>query len=357
VRGPLQRAAPSFLPSPASILPLTVLSDYPALCLVARIRAGFARLCSRPRLLVLMPVLGPINVLLLESRHLGLLVVALALGSTSSWAWRGCSTSLVASRRLTPTLRSSASPHAQCALRAVGLSPAPFGSIRCPGIGLTVRPGRRAARAPVLRLRGDYLARDPGFWLVVRVLANHPRQSHSTSRTGNSRRLTPLSRPPLPFEVSYAVGFYFLVLLNASWWSSSSTTAWRTRTRRALEAMLEDDLAAQGYCRSRSCSPISIAFAAGSLRRLMGVVFSAQAGLINPESSLPRSIGVLALVILAAWAVLRAGDHRRHRCDGGSSAGAQVAVALANSSQNAGVTILATTWRACPRSSSPPVEG
>src|SRR5207247_952153 len=97
---------------------------------------------------------------------------------------------------------------------------------------------------PFLRLRGHYLAIVTlGFGEVIRVLANN--LDKPINVTNGPRGITPISRPPLPVEVSYAVGFYFLVLLIVVVVILVNRRLEDSHIGRAWEAMREDQLAAQ----------------------------------------------------------------------------------------------------------------
>jgi branched-chain amino acid transport system permease protein len=151
---------------------------------------------------------------------------------------------------------------------------------------------------PVLRLRGDYLAIVTlGFGEVIRVLANN--LDKPINVTNGPKGITPIARPPLPVEVSYAVGFYFLVLLIVSVVILVNRRLEDSHIGRAWEAMREDQLAAQAMGVPLVRSKL-LAFACGaSFAGVMGVVFSAKQIFINPESfTFLESIGVLAMVIL-----------------------------------------------------------
>jgi len=166
-------------------------------------------------------------------------------------------------------------------------------------IGLAVAAGTGVVLGlPVLRLRGDYLAIVTlGFGEVIRVLANN--LDKPINITNGPRGITPISRPPLPFEVSYAVGFYFLVLLIVVVVILVNRRLEDSHIGRAWEAMREDQLAAQAMGVPLVRAKL-LAFAAGaSFAGVMGVVFSAKQIFINPESfTFLESIGVLAMVIL-----------------------------------------------------------
>ncbi len=151
---------------------------------------------------------------------------------------------------------------------------------------------------PVLRLRGDYLAIVTlGFGEVIRVLANN--LDKPINITNGPRGITPISRPPLPFDVSYSIGFYFLVLVIVVVVILVNRRLEDSHIGRAWEAMREDQLAAQAMGVPLVHAKL-LAFACGaSFAGVMGVVFSAKQVFINPESfTFLESIGVLAMVIL-----------------------------------------------------------
>ena len=151
---------------------------------------------------------------------------------------------------------------------------------------------------PVLRLRGDYLAIVTlGFGEVIRVLANN--LDKPINITNGPKGITPITRPPLPGGVSYAEGFYFLVLLIVAVVVLVNRRLEDSHIGRAWEAIREDELAAQAMGVPLVRSKL-LAFACGaSFAGIMGVVFSAKQVFINPESfTFLESIGVLAMVIL-----------------------------------------------------------
>jgi branched-chain amino acid transport system permease protein len=151
---------------------------------------------------------------------------------------------------------------------------------------------------PVLRLRGDYLAIVTlGFGEVIRVLANN--LDKPINLTNGPRGITPISRPPFPFELSYSEGFYFLVLLIVAVVILVNRRLENSHIGRAWEAIREDQLAAQAMGVPLVRSKL-LAFACGaSFAGVMGVVFAAKQVFINPESfTFLESIGVLAMVIL-----------------------------------------------------------
>ena len=151
---------------------------------------------------------------------------------------------------------------------------------------------------PVLRLRGDYLAIVTlGFGEVIRVLANN--LDKPINVTNGPKGITPIARPPLPPDVSYAVGFYFLVLLIVLVVILVNRRLEDSHIGRAWEAMREDQLAAQAMGVPLVRAKL-LAFACGaSFAGVMGVVFASKQVFINPESfTFLESIGVLAMVIL-----------------------------------------------------------
>ena len=151
---------------------------------------------------------------------------------------------------------------------------------------------------PVLRLRGDYLAIVTlGFGEVIRVLANN--LDKPINLTNGPRGITPISRPPFPFDLSYSEGFYFLVLLIVAVVVVVNRRLENSHIGRAWEAIREDQLAAQAMGVPLVRSKL-LAFACGaSFAGVMGVVFAAKQVFINPESfTFLESIGVLAMVIL-----------------------------------------------------------
>jgi branched-chain amino acid transport system permease protein len=193
---------------------------------------------------------------------------------------------------------------------------------------------------PVLRLRGDYLAIVTlGFGEVIRVLANN--LDKPINFTNGPKGITPITRPPAPFGVSYPEFFYFLVLAIVVVVILVNRRLEDSHIGRAWEAIREDDLAAQAMGVPLVRSKL-LAFACGaSFAGVMGVVFSAKQVFINPESfTFLESIGVLAMVILGGMGSIP-----------GAVVGATVVTVLnlqvlkglslwLNELKNAGVTIL-----------------
>ena len=151
---------------------------------------------------------------------------------------------------------------------------------------------------PVLRLRGDYLAIVTlGFGEVIRVLANN--LDKPINFTNGPKGITPITRPPVPFDLPYPEAFYFLVLAIVGVVILVNRRLEDSHLGRAWEAIREDELAAQAMGVPLVRSKL-LAFACGaSFAGVMGVVFSAKQVFINPESfTFLESIGVLAMVIL-----------------------------------------------------------
>jgi branched-chain amino acid transport system permease protein len=166
-------------------------------------------------------------------------------------------------------------------------------------IGLLVGAGTGVVLGlPVLRLRGDYLAIVTlGFGEVIRVLANN--LDKPINVTNGPKGITPISRPPLPFDLPYALGFYFLALAIVLVVILVNRRLEDSHIGRAWEAIREDQLAAQAMGIPLVRAKL-LAFACGaSFAGVMGVVFAAKQIFINPESfTFLESIGVLAMVIL-----------------------------------------------------------
>ncbi len=161
---------------------------------------------------------------------------------------------------------------------------------------------------PVLRLRGDYLAIVTlGFGEVIRVLANN--LDKPINLTNGPKGITPIQRPPLPFDPSllpgvatsllYSLYFYFLVLLIVGVVTVVNRRLENSHIGRAWEAIREDETAAQAMGVPLVRTKL-LAFACGaSFAGVIGVLFAAKQVFINPESfTFLESIGVLAMVIL-----------------------------------------------------------
>jgi branched-chain amino acid transport system permease protein len=286
---------------PRSILLFLLFQSSLLFVYVARIPAWLRATLLGGALLVLMPTIGTWNGYYLEVATQVGIFVALALGlnivvglaglldlgyvaffavGAYSWAIFG-------------------SPHANVLFGGGGF-PLPGGWFYpFLVIGLVIAAGTGVLLGlPVLRLRGDYLAIVTlGFGEVIRVLANN--LDKPINVTNGPRGITPISRPPLPFDVSYAIGFYFLVLLIVVIVVLVNRRLEDSHIGRAWEAMREDELAAQAMGVPLVRSKL-LAFASGaSFAGIMGVVFAAKQVFINPESfTFLESIGVLAMVIL-----------------------------------------------------------
>ena len=270
---------------PRSILVFLLFQGSLLYAYVARIPGWLRATLLGAAVLVLMPVIGTYNGYYLEVATQVGIFVALALGlnivvglaglldlgyvaffavGAYSWAIFG-------------------SPHANVLFGGTGFPLPSWWFYPFLLIGLTVAAGTGVVLGlPVLRLRGDYLAIVTlGFGEVIRV------------------GITPISRPPLPLEVSYAVGFYFLALLIVVVVILVNRRLEDSHIGRAWEAIREDQLAAQAMGVPLVRAKL-LAFASGaSFAGVMGVVFSAKQVFINPESfTFLESIGVLAMVIL-----------------------------------------------------------
>jgi len=166
-------------------------------------------------------------------------------------------------------------------------------------VGLLVAAGAGVLLGlPVLRLRGDYLAIVTlGFGEVIRVLANN--LDKPINITNGPKGITPITRPPVPFGVTYSEASYFIVLLIVIAVILVNRRLEDSHIGRAWEAIREDELAAQAMGVPLVRAKL-LAFACGaSFAGVMGVVFSAKQVFINPESfTFLESIGVLAMVIL-----------------------------------------------------------
>jgi branched-chain amino acid transport system permease protein len=251
-------------------------------------------------LLVMMPIIGAYNVYYLEiatqvgifaALALGLnIVVGLAglldLGYVAFFAVGAYSWAIFGS------------PHGNVVFGGgFPLSPVWFYGFILVGLGVAALTGILLG-LPVLRLHGDYLAIVTlGFGEVIRVLANN--LDKPVNFTNGPKGITPIGRPPVPFNVSYAEYFYFLVLLIVLIVIVVNRRLEDSHIGRAWEAIREDEVAAQAMGVSLVRAKL-MAFACGaSFAGVMGVVFASKQVFINPESfTFLESIGVLAMVIL-----------------------------------------------------------
>ena len=268
---------------------------------LARIPAWLRAALLAVALLVLMPVIGYYNGYYLEVATQVGIFVALALGlnivvglaglldlgyvaffavGAYSWAIFG-------------------SPHANLIF---GGSAFPLGSwwfFAFLFVGLFVAAGTGVLLGlPVLRLRGDYLAIVTlGFGEVIRVLANN--LDKPINITNGPKGITPITRPPVPFGVTYSEASYFIVLLIVIAVILVNRRLEDSHIGRAWEAIREDQTAAQAMGVPLVRMKL-MAFACGaSFAGAVGVLFSAKQVFINPESfTFMESIGVLAMVIL-----------------------------------------------------------
>ena len=286
---------------PRSVLVFLLFQGSLLFVYLARIPAWLRAALLAVALLVLMPVIGYYNGYYLEVATQVGIFVALALGlnivvglaglldlgyvaffavGAYSWAIFG-------------------SPHANLIF---GGSAFPLGSwwfFAFLFVGLFVAAGTGVLLGlPVLRLRGDYLAIVTlGFGEVIRVLANN--LDKPINITNGPKGITPITRPPVPFGITYSEASYFIVLLIVIAVILVNRRLEDSHIGRAWEAIREDELAAQAMGVPLVRAKL-LAFACGaSFAGVMGVVFSAKQVFINPESfTFLESIGVLAMVIL-----------------------------------------------------------
>ena len=268
---------------------------------VARIPAWLRAGLLAVALLVLMPVIGYFNGYYLEVATQVGIFVALALGLNIVVGLAGLlDLGYVAFFAVGAyTWAIFGSPHANVIF---GGSAFPLGSwwfFAFLFVGLFVAAGTGVLLGlPVLRLRGDYLAIVTlGFGEVIRVLANN--LDKPINITNGPKGITPITRPPVPFGVTYSEASYFIVLLIVIAVILVNRRLEDSHIGRAWEAIREDELAAQAMGVPLVRAKL-LAFACGaSFAGVMGVVFSAKQVFINPESfTFLESIGVLAMVIL-----------------------------------------------------------
>ena len=268
---------------------------------VARIPAWLRAGLLAVALLVLMPVIGYFNGYYLEVATQVGIFVALALGLNIVVGLAGLlDLGYVAFFAVGAyTWAIFGSPHANVIF---GGSAFPLGSwwfFAFLFVGLFVAAGTGLLLGlPVLRLRGDYLAIVTlGFGEVIRVLANN--LDKPINITNGPKGITPITRPPVPFGVTYSEASYFIVLLIVIAVILVNRRLEDSHIGRAWEAIREDELAAQAMGVPLVRAKL-LAFACGaSFAGVMGVVFSAKQVFINPESfTFLESIGVLAMVIL-----------------------------------------------------------
>ncbi|MGH7276498.1 MAG: ABC transporter permease subunit [Candidatus Rokuibacteriota bacterium] len=286
---------------PRSVLVFLVFQGSLLFVYTARIPAWLRAALLAVALLVLMPVIGYFNGYYLEvatqvgifaALALGLnIVVGLAglldLGYVAFFAVGAYSWAIFGS------------PHANVIFGGSAFPLAPGWFYLFLFVGLFVAAGTGVLLGlPVLRLRGDYLAIVTlGFGEVIRVLANN--LDKPINITNGPKGITPISRPPVPFDVPYSEASYFLVLLIVIVVILVNRRLEDSHIGRAWEAIREDELAAQAMGVPLVRAKL-LAFACGaSFAGVMGVVFSAKQIFINPESfTFLESIGVLAMVIL-----------------------------------------------------------
>jgi branched-chain amino acid transport system permease protein len=159
--------------------------------------------------------------------------------------------------------------------------------------------------APVLRLRGDYLAIVTlGFGEIAREIF---KSAWTQPVTGGAQGI--LSIPaPLPFERDPQV-IYYPILLFCILAATAATSLASSRVGRAWNAMREDESVAEATGVDTTYYKL-LAFGLGAaFGCLSGAFFAAKIGVIFPDSfSLLVSINALALIILGGmgniWGVI-----------------------------------------------------
>ena len=166
-----------------------------------------------------------------------------------------------------------------------------------------------ALGAPVLRVRGDYLAIVTlGFGEIVRIAF-----TNLDRWTGGPNGLLGISHPSLwipghgliDFGVS-STPYYYLVALTVAGVAGVCVRLSRSRIGRAWVAIREDELAA-------SCAGIPILQlkllaqgCGGAIAGLAGAIFAAKQGTITPDSfDFILSVMILAMVVLGGLGSIR----------------------------------------------------
>jgi branched-chain amino acid transport system permease protein len=152
--------------------------------------------------------------------------------------------------------------------------------------------------APVLRLRGDYLAIVTlGFGEIARVVLQSSWMQRYTGGPQGLRDVTDAAIGPIGFRDPQP--FYYLVLLFCALAIFVSYRLADSRVGRAWNAMREDELAAEAMGVSTIKYKL-LAFAMGAaVGCLSGTLFGVQIGSLAPASfTIIVSITVLAVVIL-----------------------------------------------------------
>ncbi|MGH2692881.1 MAG: branched-chain amino acid ABC transporter permease, partial [Actinomycetota bacterium] len=152
--------------------------------------------------------------------------------------------------------------------------------------------------APVVRLRGDYLAIVTlGFGEIIRVIVQ---SDWAAPLLGGSQGIKRIPQPPPEFlDLRDPQRMFYLILLGCLLMAYVSWRLQFSRVGRAWAAMREDEDVAEAMGISIIKYKL-LAFAIGAgVGSLGGVFFAAKIGVTTPESfQLLVSISVLALVIL-----------------------------------------------------------
>jgi len=165
------------------------------------------------------------------------------------------------------------------------------------GIGLAAITGLLLG-APVLRMRGDYLAIVTlGFGEIIRILS---KSDALTSFTGGPKGVPSIGGPTLfgkPFESP--INFVYLIFIAVLLIIFVTNRLQNSRIGRAWEAMREDEIVSRAMGINTLKQKL-LAFAIGAaFAGLGGAIFASRNQFTGPEDfSLMVSINVVALVIV-----------------------------------------------------------
>jgi branched-chain amino acid transport system permease protein len=174
--------------------------------------------------------------------------------------------------------------------------------------------------APVLKLRGDYLAIVTlGFGEIIRIFLNNlSRPVNITNGPQGNARIDPFALGEFSFakyqiflglEFSGPIKYYYLLLAVALAIIVVNIRLQDSRIGRAWEAIREDEIAARAMgINTRNMKLLAFAMGA-SFGGVAGGMFSAIQGFISPESFvLVESIMVVSMVVLGGmgniWGVI-----------------------------------------------------
>lgn len=146
--------------------------------------------------------------------------------------------------------------------------------------------------APILRLRGDYLAIVTlGFGEITRIVLNN-----WDTLTGGPNGISGIPRPSGFLSLK---SYYFLVLLAVALTVFVAARLARSRIGRAWIAIREDETAAEAMGVNTTWLKL-LAFALGAaLAGLAGVFYAAKMGFVSPESfNFLESVIILCMVVL-----------------------------------------------------------